>query len=59
MSLAERWEMRSPNSNPCRSVERFRENKRERFLSSEELARLGFVVRDRNKRQYWRRVDPN
>jgi len=25
----------------------------------EELARLGFVVRDRQKRQYWRRVDPS
>ena len=23
----------------------------------EELARLGFVVRDDHKRQYWRRVD--
>ncbi|HKH46233.1 MAG TPA: site-specific integrase [Thermoanaerobaculia bacterium] len=44
MSLAERWGMRAPNSNPCRTVERFRENKCERFLSSTELARLGEVL---------------
>lgn len=44
MSLAERWGMRAPGTNPCRLVERFRENKRERFLSSAELIRLGEVL---------------
>jgi len=41
LSLAERWGVRPLGSNPCRHVERFRENKRERFLSSSELTRLG------------------
>ncbi len=40
-SLAEKWELRPDGSNPCRHVERFREVGRERFLSGEELARLG------------------
>jgi integrase len=44
LNLSERWGMRAPGSNPCRFVERFRENRRERFLSSEELARLGEVL---------------
>src|SRR6516164_7110090 len=41
MNLAERWGERPDGSNPCRHVEKFRENKRERFLSVEELAQLG------------------
>lgn len=44
MSLADRWGMRTPGTNPCRLVERFRETKRERFLSSAELAQLGKVL---------------
>jgi len=46
LSLAERWGMRPLGSNPCRHVERFRENKRERFLSSSELTRLGEALAD-------------
>ena len=44
-NLAERWGFRPDGSNPCRHVERFREQRRERFLSSAELARLGEVLR--------------
>ena len=40
-NLAERWGLRPDNSNPCRHVERYREKRRERFLSNDELARLG------------------
>ncbi len=40
LNLAEKWELRVDGSNPCRHVERFKENKRERYLSSVELARL-------------------
>lgn len=43
-NLAERWGIRDDGSNPCRHVERFKEKKRERFLSGEELARLGQVL---------------
>jgi integrase len=41
MSLAERWGERPDGSNPCRHVEKYREHKRDRFLSADELARLG------------------
>lgn len=44
-TLAERWGLRPDVSNPCRHVERFREHKRERYLSPAELARLGEVLR--------------
>ena len=40
-NLAERWGLRPDGTNPCRHVERYRERKRQRFLSDEELARLG------------------
>src|SRR6516162_4857791 len=40
-NLAERWGLRPDGSNPCRHVEKFTEKKRERMLSSAELARLG------------------
>jgi integrase len=39
-NLAEVWGWRPDGSNPCRHVQRYREEKRERFLSSEELASL-------------------
>jgi integrase len=41
MNLAEVWSFRPDGSNPCRHVKRFPEKKRERFLTSAELARLG------------------
>ncbi len=44
-SLAELWEMRPEGSNPCSRIERYPENHRERFLSGEELGRLGATLR--------------
>lgn len=44
MNLAEKWGLRPDGSNPCRHVEKYRENKRERYLSAAELARLGEVL---------------
>jgi len=41
MNLAELWGNRPDGSNPCRHVEKYRENKRNRSLSAAELARLG------------------
>jgi integrase len=43
-NLAEKWGLRPDGSNPCRHVEKFKERKIERFLSNEELARLGEVL---------------
>jgi integrase len=40
-NLAERWELRADHSNPCRHIERYQEQRRQRFLSPTELARLG------------------
>jgi integrase len=44
LSLAEQWGYRAPYSNPCRGVKRYAENKRERFYSDAELARLGAAL---------------
>ena len=41
LTLAERWGLRQEGSNPCRHVEKFKERSRERFLSEDEIARLG------------------
>ncbi len=43
-SLAEIWGLRPDGSNPCRHVKRYKERKRERFLSPEETERLGEVL---------------
>jgi integrase len=40
MSLAERWRWRIQHSNPCRYVEHYPENQRQRILTAEEIARL-------------------
>ncbi|MEX0320496.1 MAG: tyrosine-type recombinase/integrase [Ruegeria sp.] len=43
-NLAEIWGLRPDGSNPCRHVPKYREQKRERFLSQHELQRLGQVL---------------
>lgn len=43
-NLAELWDMRPDGSNPCHHVRKYREEKRERFLSQKELARLGAAL---------------
>lgn len=45
-NLAERWDMRSDNTNPCRHVEKYREAHRERFLTTEEIGHLGQALRE-------------
>jgi integrase len=44
LNLAERWGWRPEGSNPCRHVDKYRENRRERFLAEAELARLGDIL---------------
>jgi len=41
LNLAEIWGIRDKHTNPCEDIQRYREYKRERFLSSAELQRLG------------------
>jgi integrase len=48
-NLAEKWGERPDGSNPCRHVEKYPEQKRERFLSEVELARLGNVLADADR----------
>ncbi|WIY24567.1 tyrosine-type recombinase/integrase [Parasedimentitalea psychrophila] len=43
-NLAEIWGLRPDGSNPCRHVPKYREIKRERYLSQQELRRLGQVL---------------
>ena len=43
-NLAEMWGLRTDGSNPCLHVKRYKEEKRERFLSAEEFTRLGQVL---------------
>jgi len=44
MNLAERWGLRPDATNPCRYVDQYPERKRERFLTAEEIGRLGRVL---------------
>lgn len=50
-NLAEAWDIRPDGSNPCRHVQRYKENKRERFLSDAELASIHQVMRAMEKEQ--------
>ena len=49
MNLAEKWGYRQDGSNPCRHVEKYVEQKRERYLNREELSRLGTTLREIEK----------
>ena len=44
MKQAELWDFRPQGSNPCRNMRRYKTTPRERFLSVDELKRLGFVL---------------
>ncbi|MEO9190318.1 MAG: site-specific integrase [Acetobacteraceae bacterium] len=43
-ALADDWRLRPEGTNPCRGVRRYAEHKVERFLSTDELARLGAAL---------------
>ncbi len=45
-NFAEKYDLRPAGSNPCRHVERYREQSRERSLSAAELVRLGLALGD-------------
>lgn len=49
-SLAEQWGLRTENSNPCRLVGKFKERRLERYLSAAELAKLGQVLNQAERR---------
>ena len=43
-NLAEAWGLRTDGGNPCRFVQKYKEKRRERFLTDEEFQRLGGVL---------------
>ncbi len=43
-NMAEIWGLRDDGSNPCRRVPKYRENRKERFLSTDELSKIGHVL---------------
>lgn len=43
-SLAEAWGIRTEGTNPCRLVQRFPENRRERYLDGDELSRVAQAI---------------
>lgn len=43
-SLAADWDLQSEPYNPCRNIRKYREQRRERFLTREEYQRLGAVL---------------
>ncbi len=45
-TIADTWDVRTDGINPCWKVKRYKEQKRERYLTSDELARLGKVLRE-------------
>ena len=46
INLAEQWGLRSDGTNPCRHVKKYREAKRERYLTNDERQRLGTALSD-------------
>jgi integrase len=44
-ACAERWGWRARGSNPARGIEKYQEHPRERFLTADELVRLGDTLR--------------
>jgi integrase len=57
-TMAERWGMTPPGDNPCRGLKRYREQPRERYLTAEELGRLGRVLgaADSEHDEDWRAI---
>ena len=51
MNLAEAWGLRAEGNNPCRHVKKYPENRRERYLSREELQKLGAALDDAKRRE--------
>jgi integrase len=58
-TTAAKWGAVSPGINPCRGLKRFREEIRERFLSADEIARLGKALADAKSggKQDWRPIN--
>ena len=49
MNLAEKWEYRLLNSNPCRHIERYKEEGREVYLSMQQIEKIGRAIKELEK----------
>lgn len=45
-NLCEKWGLRKDGTNPCRHVEKYKEHKKDRYLTPDELSRLGVTLSD-------------
>lgn len=52
LNLAELWGYRPNNSNPCLHIKRYKENKRERFLSADEVSVLMNALDEEEKESH-------
>ena len=50
-NLMEKWNLRAANTNPCRNIQRFKEEVRIRYLSSDEMERFSEELRKAEKRK--------
>jgi integrase len=48
---AEEWEYLPPRSNPCAGINKYKENRKQRFLSRSELLRLEMALNQQEKKQ--------
>ena len=49
LNLAEAWGLRTEGRNPCRYVKKYREEKRQRYLTRDELQRLGAALTEADR----------
>jgi integrase len=49
MNLAEKWEYRPLNSNPCRHIDRYKEEGREVYLKMEQIEKIGIAIKELEK----------
>jgi len=46
MNLAEKWDYRPLNSNPCRHIDRYKENQRDVYLTMKQIEKVGFAFKE-------------
>ena len=49
MNLAEKWEYRPLNSNPCRHIDRYKEKGREVYLTMSKIEKIGLAIKELEK----------
>ena len=55
-NLCEKWGLRTDGTNPCRHIEKYKEEKKGRYLTPEELSRLGAALSDMESAEHEREL---